>query len=83
MAKNTCDIVQANNLNTQRIIDMFTNDKLDALRSENAALTAQLSQNAQTRTLIDTLRPTAIPAYLTCSPYEAFGGCNRGCSAVI
>lgn len=85
MAKNTCDIVQAGNLNTQRIIDMFTNNKLDALRSENAALTAQLSQNAQTRTLIDTLRPTAIPAYLTCSPYESIYGCgrNNGCTSIV
>ena len=84
MAKNTCDIVQAGNLNTQRIIDMFTNDKLDTLRSENAALTAQLSQNAQTRTLIDALRPTAVPAYLTCSPYESVYGCNRSsCASIV
>lgn len=87
--KQTCDIIQASNANTQRIVDMFTNNKLDSLRAENAQLTAQLSQNAQTRTIIDTLLPVARPAYLTCSPYQSamgYGyswnngcGCNNNC----
>lgn len=76
--KQTCDIIQASNANTQRIVDMFTNNKLDSLRAENAALTAQLSQNAQTRTIIDTLLPVAKPAYLTCSPYQSAVGYNFG-----
>ena len=40
----------------------------------------QISQVSQTRTIIDAVRPTPAPAYLTCSPYFAynmngFGGC--------
>lgn len=48
-------------------------------QAQNAQLAAQLSQNAQTQTLINTLRPVAQPAYITCSPYESVYGYNRGC----
>lgn len=87
LAKNTCDIVNAQNQNTQRIIDMYTGDKIASLQADKAALTAQLSQNAQTRTLIDTLRPVAQPAYITCSPYESVYSCAPranacGCAVV-
>lgn len=90
MAKNTCDIQQAINTSTRDIIDgqrestnailgFLTNEKISSLQAQNAQLTAQLSQNAQTQTLINTLRPVAQPAYITCSPYESVYGYNRGC----
>lgn len=86
MAKNTCDIINSQNSNTQRIIDMYTGDKIASLQADNAALTAQLSQNAQTSTLINALRPVAQPAYLTCSPYESIYGARHtacgGCAIV-
>lgn len=81
--KQTCDIITNANANTQRIMDYFTSEKIASLQADKAALTAQLSQNAQTKTLIDTLRPVAQPAYITCSPYESiYGnrcGCGNGC----
>lgn len=81
MAKNTCDIIRAGQDNTRQIIDFLTHDKISSLQHENAALTAQLSQNAQTRTLIDTLLPVAKPAYITCSPYaSAFGSFPNSCN---
>lgn len=91
MAKNTCDITNTINNSTRDIIDsqrngtnailnFLTQEKISSLQAENAQLTAQLSQNAQTRTLIDTLRPCPMPAYITCSPYESVYGWNRnGC----
>lgn len=85
MSKGFCDVIRANQDNTQRIVDLWTNDKISSLQADKAALTAQLSQNAQTNTIINTLRPVAQPAYITCSPYEsAFGarngnGCGCGC----
>lgn len=88
MAKDTCDITNAINGSTQQILGFLTQEKISALQSENAALTAQLSQNAQTQTLINTLRPCPTPAYITCSPFESvygFGrqgnncGCGNGC----
>lgn len=85
MAKNTCDIIQAGNNNTQKILDMITSDKIDSLRTELQAAQLQLGQLSQTATLINTLQPTPKPAYLTCSPYSAYGanglygGCGNGC----
>lgn len=81
LAKSTCDIVNSQAQNTQKIIDMFTNDKIDTLNRELTLAQGQLSQNAQTRTLIDALRPVAQPAYITCSPYESIYGAPRCASA--
>lgn len=84
----TRDIIDAQRDGTNAILNFLTQEKISSLQAENAQLTAQLSQNAQTRTLIDTLRPCPQPAYITCSPYESvygFGrsgygcGCNSGC----
>ena len=84
--RQTCELITNANQNTQRIIDYLNCEKVSSLQAENAALTAQLSQNAQSRYLIETLRPTAVPAYITCSPYQSmFGfpyagyGNNNGC----
>lgn len=79
MSKGFCDVIRSGQDNTRQILDFLTQDKISSLQAENAALTAQLSQNAQTRTLIDTLRPVAQPAYITCSPYESVYGFNKGC----
>lgn len=83
--RQTCDLITNANMNTQRIIDYLNSEKVSSLQAENAALTAQLSQNAQTNTIINTLRPVAQPAYITCSPYQSafgfpYGGYgNNGC----
>ena len=88
MAQNTCNITNAINNSTRDIIDaqrdgtnailnFLTQEKISSLQAENAQLTAQLSQNAQTRTLIDTLRPCPTPAYITCSPFESIYGVGR------
>ena len=88
MATNTCNITSAINNSTRDIIDsqrdgtnailnFLTNEKISSLQAENAALTAQLSQNSQTQTLINTLRPCPQPAYITCSPYESVYGLTR------
>lgn len=92
MARNTCDIIQSGKDNTQRIIDYLTCKEAQNLRDENLALRFQASQSAQNAYLVDQLRPTARPAYITCSPFEsAFGygrsgfgygtnGCGCGCN---
>lgn len=81
--RNTCDIIQAGNANTQRIIDYLNCQEMNNLRNENQTLRLQASQNAQNAYLIDQLRPTARPAYITCSPFDTAygyrGGCGNGC----
>ena len=83
-AKNTCDIIRAGQDNTRAILDYLTNEKIEGLRAENTALKGQISNDRQTRTIIDEIKPCPIPAYITCNPYQSaygFGnyGFNNGC----
>lgn len=78
-ARNTCDIIQAANANTQRILDTLCEDRIQDLRDKLAeknqllqTASIQISQEQQSANLINTLRPTPIPAYLTCSPYQSY-----------
>lgn len=80
-AKNTCDIINAVNASSQRIIDQMTNDKIDDLRTELQSAQLQLSNNSQTANLIATLRPFPQPAYITCSPYTSNN--PAGCCGMI
>jgi hypothetical protein len=78
-AKNTCDIItnanmntrdliEAGNANTQRIIDMMTQNVIQDLRDKNTALTLQVSQQAQTSSIVDALKPCPRPAYIVQNP---------------
>lgn len=64
--KQTCEIVNAINAGNQRLVDIYTNDKLDALRTENASLKGQISNDRQSRFIIDELRSgnCPVPAYV-------------------
>lgn len=84
-AKNTCDIVRAIEKDgdaTRALINANTmqalRDKIVAKDQELQTANFQLSQQAQNTTLISALRPTPIPAYITCSPYEANYFATRG-----
>lgn len=96
-AKNTCDIVNAireDGNATRALINANTmqdlRDKLADRDRELMTANFQLSQQAQTANIVDQIRPCAIPAYITCSPYEssligsrAYGynyGCGCGCN---
>ncbi len=100
---NTRDIIEAQNANTQQIISKLTQQEMAAKDAQIAAQTQQIfglqlaaSQSAQNQYLINQLRPTAVPAYLTCSPFaSAYGignyggygfnsgcGCGCGCGSV-
>ena len=83
--RNTCDIIQSGKDNTQRILDYLACKENQELRDQNFALRLQASQSAQNAYLIDQLRPTARPAYITCSPFDTAFGFNRsgngGCFA--
>lgn len=81
-AKNTCDIITAANANTQRIIDVMTQNTIQELRDNLQAAQLQLGNHAQTQTIINAVRPFPSPAYITCSPYTAangYGSCGCGC----
>lgn len=59
MAANHCETLAAIQANQAAIIGYMTQEKISRLERENAALTMQLSQNAQTRAIIDALSKTS------------------------
>lgn len=61
----TRSLIQDNNIQELR----------DRLNTANNALTIQTITNS----VVDQLRPTPIPAYLTCSPYTSYTNFNGGC----
>lgn len=64
---------------------------INQLRDERSAYQASALTQQQTQNLINQLRPTPVPAYPSCSPYQTYGwgqafyggnygcGCNNGC----
>lgn len=90
--KNTCEITTAIHaeaeqtralINAQAMQDL--RDRLEERDRQLMTANFQLSQQAQTANIIDTLQPTPKPAYLTCSPYFAYGynGCGcQGCGNI-
>lgn len=84
IATSTNAIVQSGKDNTQRILDFLCNEKIGALQAENSLLTAQLSQNSQTQTLLNAINRTPSAAYVVPNPYTGsygygYGYGNNGC----
>lgn len=69
-ARNTCDIIRAGQDNTRAILDYLTNEKISSLQAENSGLKSQISNDRQSRFIIDELRNgnCPVPAYITCDP---------------
>lgn len=79
-SKNTCDIVNAIKADGDATRAMMTQNAMQSLRDQLQTANFQLSQQAQNATLINAIRPTPVPAYVTCSPYESnmyASGCYR------
>lgn len=78
-SKNTCDIITAQNENTQRILDAMMQNQIQTLRDELSTTRAALSNNLQTQNILGALQPVPRPAYVTSSPYAAtnnYCGCG-------
>ena len=88
---NTRDILESQNANTQRILDYINCNEKQALRDRIQTLETSGIVQAQTKSLIETLRPCPIPAYITCSPFQSYTanpygigyGAGYGCGCVI
>lgn len=93
-AKNTCDIIRAGQDNTRAILDYLTTEKISSLQSENAGLKAQISNDRQSRYIVDALSPKCPqPAYVVQPPQEvtfptnccgniAYANYNGGCGCM-
>lgn len=51
-------------------------NKIDALRDEKQAYQMSALSQTQTTNIVNQLRPTPVPAYITCNPYGCNGGLN-------
>lgn len=66
--RQTCDIINAINAGNQRLVDIYTNDKIEALRAENVALKGRISDDYQADRIINKLSPCPSPAYIVPNP---------------
>lgn len=80
MSKGFCDVVQAGHADADRILAYLTQDKIQTLQTELQSAQLQLSNGAQTKAIVDQLRPCPIPAYVTCNPWasQPYNGCGCG-----
>jgi hypothetical protein len=62
--KQTCDIVAAINAGNQRLVDIYTTDKLASKDARIAALEAQISNAEQSAYLLNELKPCPKAAYV-------------------
>lgn len=89
--RNTCSIIEAINAGNQRLVDIYTNDKIETLNRKLSTAEAQLSNNAQSRYIVDTvldkLSPCPKPAYITPNPNCCYNygvyPVNNGCGASV
>lgn len=73
-AQNTCAITSAIHADGEATRALINANTMQELRDQLQASQFQLSQMSQTANLVNQLKPCAIPAYLTCSPYD--NGCG-------
>lgn len=88
MAQCCCDIkesILADGQATRQLIQDNTIQNLrDKLADRDRDLQTaywQISQVSQTNNIIDAVRPTPKPAYMSCSPYFAYNAFGNGCCA--
>lgn len=69
--RQTCDLITNANANTQRIIDFMVNEKMASKDARIASLEAQISNDRQSRYIVDALSPKCPqPAYVVQPPQE-------------
>lgn len=81
LASCCCDLKTAIHAEGEATRNMIQQDKIEQLREQVFSSNLALSNTNLANTVINAVRPTPAPAYLTCSPYFAYNmgcGCN-GC----
>lgn len=77
--QNTCEIVNAIHSDGEATRALMTQNTIQCLRDQLQEAKLANSQCAQNAYLLNNLRPTPIPAYITSSPYASVnGGCYCG-----
>lgn len=88
LSKGLCDVIRSGQDNTQKIIDMYTGDKIDTLNRKLATAEARNNTLENNAYLISQLRePCPVPAYRVpnpncCYDFGYFDTARRACSVV-
>lgn len=74
------DIIDSQRDGTAQILNYLTTEKIDSLNRQLTVAQSQLSQNAQTSTLLSAINRTPVPAYVVANPYccSAYSGSCGG-----
>lgn len=88
MAECCCNIRAEGLANTQKIIDLIQQDKIDQLRDQVYTTNLALSNANLANQIVNSIIPRPAPAYPSCSPfvpstYGYNGGCGCGNATVI
>ena len=83
MAQCCCDLRAEGLANTQKVIDLIQQDKIDQLREQVNATNLALNNANLANTVINAVRPFPAPSYIVGSPYTSlynpYNGCGCGC----
>jgi hypothetical protein len=77
LERSTCQIIQNQNYNTQRLLDYAHEKENQELRDRLFKADLRQSQAEQNAYLIDQIMPRSRPAYPSCNPYESSWGWTR------
>lgn len=79
-----CELKTAIHAEGEATRALMTQNTIQELRDNLQSANLALQNNAQTQTLINSIRPVPIPAYVVSSPYVGYGyngyGCGCACS---
>ena len=83
--RNTCNIINAINAGNQRLVDIYTSDKIDTLNRKLTVAENQLSNQAQSAYIVSQLKqPNPVAAYVVPNPNCCYSSCglNAGVATV-
>lgn len=81
MASCCCDLRAEGLANTQKIIDLIQQDKIDQLRDQVYTTNLALNNANLTNQIVNAIIPRPAPAYPSCSPFvPSYYSFNNGCN---
>lgn len=87
MAQCCCDLRAEGLANTQKVIDLIQQDKIDQLREQVNTTNLALNNANLANTIINSVRPFPSPSYIVSSPYNSlynpYNGCGCGNTTII
>lgn len=83
MAECCCNLRAEGLSNTQKILDLIQQDKIEQLRDQVYTTNLALNNANLANQIINSVRPFPQPAYITCSPYQAATGYGCGCANTV